>query len=52
MPHRAGREVDAVCAEAGVELMVTVQRRCHPVYAAMFTLPRPHRHLGRRITGG
>ncbi|MER5784342.1 Gfo/Idh/MocA family oxidoreductase [Streptomyces mobaraensis] len=36
-PHEAA-ELVALCDESGIELMVTVQRRFHPVYAAGFQL--------------
>ncbi|MEV6778105.1 Gfo/Idh/MocA family protein [Streptomyces syringium] len=36
-PHEAA-ELAALCGKAGIELMVTVQRRFHPVYAAALQL--------------
>ncbi|MGW1199153.1 Gfo/Idh/MocA family protein [Streptomyces sp. NPDC002536] len=36
-PHEAA-QLAAQCDKAGIELMVTVQRRFHPVYAAAFAL--------------
>ncbi|AJC62065.1 Gfo/Idh/MocA family oxidoreductase [Streptomyces sp. 769] len=36
-PHEAG-ELAALCEKTGIELMVTVQRRFHPVYAAALQL--------------